>query len=247
MDAADRRVARIKVFGIGGAGTNVVNRMIESGVDGVEFVTVNTDCQELNKSLCTHRIQIGGTLTAGRGAGAKPEVGMRCALESRMDLADALEGADLVFLAAGLGGGTGTGATPIVAELASRAGIVTVAVVTKPFKFEGSNRMRQAEAGISALSSRVDSLLIIPNEQLRYVADRKITLGNAFAIADDVMRQAVTSISELVCFSEQVTVDLDHAGIASVMKHFGWVHTNGQVSPTGKAPESPQESPARDP
>lgn len=229
-EATQERVARIKVFGIGGAGNNVVNRMIESGVSGVEFVALNTDKQELCKSICPNKVQIGAELTAGRGAGSKPEVGMRCALESHGLILDALEGADLVFLTAGLGGGTGTGAAPIVAEFARRAGIITVAVVTKPFKFEGANRMRQAEAGISALSGRVDSLLIIPNDQLKNVTDRKITLSNAFAIADDVMRQAVTSISELVGFSEQVTIDLDHAGIVAVMKNFGWIHTNSTLS-----------------
>jgi len=225
MEADTReRVACIKVFGIGGAGINVVNRMIESGVSGVEFVAVNTDQQELNKSLCATKIQIGTGQTAGRGAGSKPDVGLLSAMESFEAIEDALEGADLVFLTAGLGGGTGTGTIPVIAELARRAGIVTVAVVTKPFKFEGSNRMRQAEAGIAALSGRVDSLLIIPNDQLKRAAGEKVTLSNAFSMADDVMRQAVTSISELVIFTEQMTVDLDREGIAQVMKNFGWVH-----------------------
>lgn len=239
-EAVQGRLAKIKVFGIGGAGNNVVNRMMEAGVTGVEFVAVNTDQQELSKSICKKKIQIGEELAGGRGAGSKPEVGMRCALESGEVLLDAMEGADLIFLTAGLGGGTGTGAIPILAELAKRAGIPTVAVVTKPFKFEGANRMRQAEAGIAALSGRVDSLLIIPNDQLKNVTDRKITLTNAFAIADDVMKQAVTSISELVLFSEQVTVGLDHEGIAAIMKNFGWVHADAGAAPREERSAEPE-------
>ena len=189
------RVVKIKVIGVGGAGNNVINRMIESGVNGVEFVAVNTDKQDLNKSVCKNKVQIGEKLTGGMGAGSKPEVGKKSAEESRAILAQALEGTDMVFITAGMGGGTGTGAAPVVAELAHEAGILTVGVVTKPFKFEGANRMRQAEQGIADLKDKVDSLIIIPNDRLKYVTDQKITFANAFGIADDVLKQAVTSIA----------------------------------------------------
>ena len=188
------RVVNIKVIGIGGAGNNVINRMIEAGVGGVDFIAVNTDKQDLNKSNCKNKIQIGEKLTNGMGAGSKPEIGKKSAEESRAAIAKILEGTDMVFITAGMGGGTGTGAAPIVADLAHEAGILTVGVVTKPFKFEGANRMRQAEQGISDLNGKVDSLIIIPNDRLKYVTDQKITFANAFGIADDVLKQAVTSM-----------------------------------------------------
>ena len=166
------RVVNIKVIGIGGAGNNVINRMIDAGVGGVDFIAVNTDKQDLNKSICENKIQIGEKLTGGMGAGSKPEIGKKSAEESRGALAKALEGTDMVFITAGMGGGTGTGAAPIVAEIAHEAGILTVGVVTKPFKFEGANRMRQAEQGISDLNGKVDSLIIIPNDRLKYVTDQ---------------------------------------------------------------------------
>ena len=190
------RVVKIKVIGIGGAGNNVINRMIDGGVSGVDFVVINTDKQDLNKSACKNKIQIGEKLTGGMGAGSKPEIGKLSAEESRGQIAKVLEDTDMVFITAGMGGGTGTGAAPIVAELAHEAGILTVGVVTTPFKFEGANRMRQANAGIAELSGKVDSLIIIPNDRLKYVTDQKITFANAFGIADDVLKQAVTSISE---------------------------------------------------
>ncbi|MBR4862951.1 MAG: cell division protein FtsZ, partial [Oscillospiraceae bacterium] len=177
------RVVKIKVIGVGGAGNNVINRMIDAGVDGVEFVVINTDKQDLNKSVCANKVQIGEKLTGGMGAGSKPEIGQKSAEESRGAISKILEGTDMVFITAGMGGGTGTGAAPIVAELAREAGILTVGVVTKPFKFEGANRMRQAEAGIEALGAKVDSLIIIPNDRLKYVTDQKITFANAFGIA----------------------------------------------------------------
>ena len=195
------KVVNIKVIGVGGAGNNVVNRMITSGIGGVEFVVVNTDRQDLNKSKCDNKLQIGEKLTGGMGAGSKPDIGKKSAEESRAAISKCLEGADMVFITAGMGGGTGTGAAPIIADLAHEAGILTVGVVTKPFKFEGANRMKQAEAGIAALSDKVDSLIIIPNDRLKYVTDQKITFANAFGIADDVLKQAVTSISELVGYS----------------------------------------------
>ena len=163
------RVVKIKVIGVGGAGNNVINRMIDAGVGGVDFVVVNTDKQDLNKSVCKNKIQIGEKLTGGMGAGSKPEIGKKSAEESRAAISKALEGTDMVFITAGMGGGTGTGAAPIVADLAHEAGILTVGVVTKPFKFEGANRMRQAEQGIADLNGKVDSLIIIPNDRLKYI------------------------------------------------------------------------------
>ncbi len=218
------RVVNIKVIGVGGAGNNVVNRMIESGVGGVDFIVVNTDKQDLNKSKCPHKVQIGEKLTGGMGAGSKPDVGRKSAEESRAAIAKILEGTDMVFITAGMGGGTGTGAAPIVADLAREAGILTVGVVTKPFKFEGANRMRQAEAGIAALAEKVDSLIIIPNDRLKYVTDQKITFANAFGIADDVLKQAVTSISELVGYSDRVIINLDFADVSAIMKDAGRAH-----------------------
>ena len=227
------RVVKIKVIGVGGAGNNVINRMIEAGVGGVDFIVVNTDKQDLNKSICKNKIQIGEKLTGGMGAGSKPEIGKQSAEESRAQIAKVLENTDMVFITAGMGGGTGTGAAPIVADLAHEAGILTVGVVTKPFKFEGANRMRQAEAGISELSGKVDSLIIIPNDRLKYVTDQKITFANAFGIADDVLKQAVTSISELVGFSENVIINLDFADVSAVMKDAGRAHMGVGVA-TGR-------------
>ena len=218
------RVVKIKVIGVGGAGNNVINRMIESGVEGVDFVVVNTDKQDLNKSICKNKIQIGEKLTGGMGAGSKPEIGQKSAEESRAAISKILEGVDMVFITAGMGGGTGTGAAPIVADLAHEAGILTVGVVTKPFKFEGANRMRQAEAGIAALHDKVDSLVVIPNDRLKYVTDQKITFANAFGIADDVLKMAVTSISELVGYSDRVIINLDFADVSAVMKDAGRAH-----------------------
>ena len=220
----EERVVKIKVIGVGGAGNNVINRMIDGGVGGVDFVVINTDKQDLNKSVCSTKIQIGEKLTGGMGAGSKPDVGRKSAEESRTQIAQILEDTDMVFITAGMGGGTGTGAAPIVAELAHEAGILTVGVVTKPFKFEGANRMRQAEAGIAELSDKVDSLIIIPNDRLKYVTDEKITFANAFGIADDVLKQAVTSISELVGFSDRVIINLDFADVSAVMKDAGRAH-----------------------
>ena len=224
FDNFQERVVKIKVIGVGGAGNNVINRMITAGVSGVDFVVVNTDKQDLNKSVCANKVQIGEKLTNGMGAGSKPEVGQKSAEESRAQIAKILEGTDMVFITAGMGGGTGTGAAPIVADLAHEAGILTVGVVTKPFKFEGANRMRQAEEGIAALSDKVDSLIVIPNDRLKYVTDQKITFANAFGIADDVLKQAVTSISELVGYSERVIINLDFADVSAVMKNAGRAH-----------------------
>ncbi len=233
------RVVKIKVIGVGGAGNNVINRMIDSGVDGVDFIVINTDKQDLNKSNCKNKVQIGEKLTGGMGAGSKPEIGKKSAEESRAQIAKILEGTDMVFITAGMGGGTGTGAAPIVADLAHEAGVLTVGVVTKPFKFEGANRMRQAEAGIAELSDKVDSLIIIPNDRLKYVTDQKITFANAFGIADDVLKQAVTSISELVGYSDRVIINLDFADVSAVMKDAGRAHMGvGTASGREKAEQA---------
>ena len=218
------RVVKIKVIGVGGAGNNVINRMIEGGVGGVDFVVINTDKQDLNKSNCKNKVQIGEKLTGGMGAGSKPEIGQLSAEESRSQIAKVLEDTDMVFITAGMGGGTGTGAAPIVADLAHEAGILTVGVVTKPFRFEGANRMRQAEGGIAALTGKVDSLIVIPNDRLKYVTDQKITFANAFGIADDVLKMAVSSIAELVGYSERVIINLDFADVSAVMKDAGRAH-----------------------
>ena len=198
LETGPESVVNIKVIGVGGGGNNVVNRMVRSGTKGVEFVAVNTDKQALNVSSATYKIQIGEKLTHGQGAGSDPEVGRKSAEESRNQIAKALEDTDMVFITAGMGGGTGTGGAPIVAEIAKEMDILTVAVVTKPFGFEGRRRMQQAESGISELKDKVDSLVIIPNERLKHATDQKITFANAFEIADDVLRQAVQSISDLI-------------------------------------------------
>ena len=224
LDTGPESVVSIKVVGVGGGGSNVVNRMVRSGTQSVEFIAVNTDKQALSVSSATNKIQIGEKLTCGQGAGSNPEVGRKSAEESRMAISSALEGTDMVFITAGMGGGTGTGAAPIVADLAREAGCLTVGIVTKPFKFEGANRMRQAESGIAALHEKVDSLVIIPNDRLKYVTDQKITFANAFGIADDVLKQAVTSISELVGYSDRVIINLDFADVSAIMKDAGRAH-----------------------
>ena len=224
LETGPDTVVNIKVIGVGGGGNNVVNRMVRSGTKGVDFVAVNTDKQALNVSSATYKIQIGEKLTHGQGAGSDPEVGRKSAEESRNQIAKALEDTDMVFITAGMGGGTGTGGAPIVAEIAKEMDILTVAVVTKPFGFEGRRRMQQAEAGIAALSDKVDSLIIIPNDRLKYVTDQKITFANAFGIADDVLKQAVTSISELVGYSDRVIINLDFADVSSIMKNAGRAH-----------------------
>ena len=230
-------VVTLKVVGIGGAGNNVVNRMVKSGTQGVEFVAINTDKQALSVSNADQKIQIGEKMTHGQGAGSDPEIGKRSAEESRNDIAAALENADMVFITAGMGGGTGTGAAPVVADLAREAGILTVGVVTKPFKFEGKRRMDQANDGIKELLGKVDSLLIIPNDRLKFATDQKITLANAFEIADDVLHQAVTSISDLI--KNTGFINLDFADVTTIMKNAGYAHMGvGHAAGKGKAEEA---------
>ena len=227
-------VTQIKVIGVGGGGGNAINRMVSSGVQGVEFIAVNTDKQVLTFSKATHKIQIGEKVTGGRGAGARPEMGLKAAEESRDAIVDALSGANMVFITAGMGGGTGTGAAPAIAEIAKSSGILTVGIVTKPFAFEGKRRMQQAEAGIAELAQHVDSLIVIPNERLKLVSDQKITFANAFDVADDVLRQGVKSISELI--KVPGLINLDFADVTAVMKDAGHAHMGvGRASGKEKA------------
>ena len=222
MDMGPDSVVNIKVIGVGGGGNNVVNRMVHTGTKGVDFIAVNTDKQALTMSAATYKIQIGEKLTQGQGAGSDPEVGRKSAEESRTQIAKALEGANMVFITAGMGGGTSTGAAPIVADIAKEQDILTVGVVTKPFRFEGSRRMKQAEGGIAELRNKVDSLVIIPNERLKLASDTKITMQNAFEIADDVLQQAVQSISDLI--KNTGFINLDFADVSAVMKDAGRAH-----------------------
>ncbi len=224
-------VVNIKVVGVGGAGNNVVNHMVEAGTKGVEFVAINTDKQVLAVSRADQKIQIGEKLTHGQGAGADPEVGKKSAEESRNNLTKIFEDTDMVFITAGMGGGTGTGAAPVVADLAKEAGVLTVAVVTKPFAFEGKRKTTQAEGGIRELLGKVDSLLVIPNERLKYVSEQKITMFNAFKIADEVLYQAVTSISDLI--KNTGFINLDFADVTTIMKDAGYAHM-GVGHATGK-------------
>ena len=237
LDTGVENVVRIKVIGVGGGGNNVVNRMVRSGTRGVDFVAVNTDKQALNVSSATYKIQIGEKLTHGQGAGSDPEVGRKSAEESRAQISMALEDTDMVFITAGMGGGTGTGGAPIVAEIAREQGILTVGVVTKPFGFEGRRRMQQAEKGIEELQGKVDSLVISPNERLKHATDQKITFANAFEIADDVLRQAVQSISDLI--RDTGFINLDFADVTAIMKNAGMAHMGvGRAAGKGKAEEA---------
>ena len=237
LDVGPENVVNIKVIGVGGGGNNVVNRMVQSGAKGVEFVAINTDKQALSVSSATYKIQIGEKLTHGQGAGSNPEIGRKSAEENRAQIAKALESTDMVFITAGMGGGTGTGGAPIVADIAREAGVLTVGVVTKPFGFEGRRRMAQAEQGIEELKDKVDSLVIIPNERLKHATDQKITFANAFAIADDVLRQAVQSISDLI--NDTGFINLDFADVTSVMKDAGYAHRGvGRAEGKNKAEEA---------
>ena len=237
LDMGSDSVVNIKVIGVGGGGNNVVNRMVKTGTKGVEFIAINTDKQALAVSSATNKIQIGEKLTNGQGAGSNPEIGRKSAEENRNQIAKALEDADMVFITAGMGGGTGTGAAPIVADIAKELGILTVGVVTKPFRFEGPRRMRQAEAGITELRDKVDSLVIIPNERLKLASDQKITMVNAFEIADDVLQQAVQSISDLI--KNTGFINLDFADVSAVMKDAGRAHMGvGRAAGKNKAEDA---------
>lgn len=233
----DENVTTIKVIGVGGGGGNAVNRMVSDGLQGVEFIAMNTDQQALAKNHAATKVQLGSKLTKGRGAGADPEIGQRAAEESKDEIANALKGSQMVFITAGMGGGTGTGAAPIVADIAKEMGILTVGVVTKPFNFEGRRRMMQAEKGIEELRTRVDSLVIIPNERLKFATDQKITFANAFEIADDVLRQAVQSISDLI--KNTGFINLDFADVTAVMQNAGMAHMGvGRAGGKNKAEDA---------
>ena len=233
---SDTTVA-IRVVGVGGGGGNAVNRMITGGVRGIDFVAINTDKQCLNYSAATMKLQIGDKLTRGLGAGGNPEMGRKAAQESEDEIRKMLEGANMVFITAGMGGGTGTGGAPIVAEIAKDMGILTVGVVTRPFNFEGRRRIDQANAGISELTEKVDALVVIPNERLKLVSDQKITFQNAFEVADNVLRQAVQSISELMTVPG--LINLDFNDVATIMRNAGFAHMGvGRASGKEKAAEA---------
>ncbi|NLO47327.1 MAG: cell division protein FtsZ [Clostridiales bacterium] len=232
-------VVRIKVIGVGGAGNNVVSRMVSCGTEGIKFVNINTDKPTLNVSGADFKLQIGEKLTHGQGAGANPDIGRKSAEESRNNIAKLFEETDMAFITAGMGGGTGTGAAPIVAEIAREAGVLTIGVVTKPFKFEGMTKMRTAEAGISAMLEYVDTLLVIPNEKLKQVSDQKITFANAFDIADNVLHQAVISIADLL--RNTSFINLDFADLKTIMLGAGYAHMGvGKASGKGKVEEASQ-------
>ena len=230
----DENVTTIKVIGVGGGGGNAVNRMVSDGLQGVEFIAMNTDQQALAKNHASVKVQLGSKLTKGRGAGADPEIGQRAAEESKDEIANALKGSQMVFITAGMGGGTGTGAAPVVAEVAHDLGILTVGIVTKPFSFEGKRKMGLAEQGIANLLMHVDSLIVLPNERLKMISQEKITLMNAFQAADNVLRQGVESISALI--NVPAFINLDFADVRSIMKDAGYAHMGvGSAKGAGKA------------
>ena len=233
--------ATIKVIGVGGAGNNAVNRMIEAGIRNVEFIAVNTDRQTLNESKANSKIQIGEKLTRGLGAGANPDIGSQAAEESRAEIAEALKGSDMVFVTAGMGGGTGTGAAPIVAATAKEMGILTIGVVTKPFTFEGKKRLAQAERGIASLKGKVDTLVVIPNDKLLQVIDRKTSMIEAFRMADDVLRQGVQGISDLI--SVPGVINLDFADVRTIMLNQGMAHMGiGSASGENRAEDAAKQA-----
>lgn len=212
----------IKVIGVGGGGGNAVNCMVDSGVNNIEYIAINTDAKALNKSKATTRIPIGAKLTKGRGAGNKPEIGQRSAEENRDEIETHLKGADMIFITAGMGGGTGTGAAPVVAKIAKEMDILTVAVVTKPFLFEREQKMAQAERGIAELRKYVDSLIVIPNERLLVGLDKPLTMLQSFALSDDVLKTGVKSISDLIV--EEGYINLDFADVSTIMRNAGYAH-----------------------
>lgn len=222
FDEANESGVNIKVIGVGGGGNNAVNRMIASNIRGVEFIAINTDKQALIVSNASRKIVIGSNVTCGKGAGANPELGKRSAEESIDEIKEALQGADMVFITTGMGGGTGTGAAPVIASLAKEMGILTVGIVTKPFAFEGRRRMLQAEKGIAELTACVDSLIVIPNERLKQVSETSITLFNAFEVADEVLLRGVQSVSSLINCAGYI--NLDFADVTSIMKDAGYAH-----------------------
>ena len=246
MDSVDENTmldgtATIKVIGVGGAGTNAVNRMVGSGIKGVEFIAVNTDRQALLLSKAASKIQIGEKITRGLGAGANPDIGAQAAEESKAEITEALRGADMVFVTAGMGGGTGTGAAPIVASCAKEMGILTIGVVTKPFTFEGKKRLTQADRGIESLKGKVDTLVVIPNDKLLQIIDRKTSIVEAFKMADDVLRQGVQGISDLIAIPG--LVNLDFADVKTIMLNTGMAHMGiGRASGENRAEDAAKQA-----
>ena len=235
MDQDD--FAKIKVVGVGGGGNNAVNRMIEAGVKGVEFLVFNTDRQALKNSNAETKIQLGEKITKGLGAGANPEIGEQAAEESLDEIREALDGADMVFITAGMGGGTGTGAAPVIADVAKELGLLTVGVVTKPFTFEGRKRAKSAELGINALKGKVDTLVIIPNDRLLSIADKKTSFSQAFEMADDILKQGIQGISDLI--SVPNLINLDFADVKTIMYDKGVAHMGiGRASGDDRATEA---------
>ena len=233
--------ATIKVIGVGGAGNNAVNRMIEAEIKGVDFIAVNTDKQALQISKAKTKIQIGEKITRGLGAGANPDIGAQAAEETKSEVAEALRGADMVFVTAGMGGGTGTGAAAVVAGAAKELGILTIAVVTKPFTFEGKKRLAQAERGVESLKGKVDSLVVIPNDKLLQIIDRKTSIVEAFKMADDVLRQGVQGISDLI--SIEGLVNLDFADVKTIMLNRGMAHMGiGRASGENRAEDAAKQA-----
>lgn len=241
FDIDMEQFAQIKVIGVGGGGNNAVNRMITAGLRGVEFIAINTDKQALFLSKANTKIQIGDKLTKGLGAGANPEIGERAANESKDEISQAVKGADMVFVTAGMGGGTGTGAAPVVAQLAREMGILTVGVVTKPFMFEGRKRMQYAERGIENLKDVVDTLVTIPNDRLLQVAEKKTSIIDAFRMADDVLRQGVQGISDLIAVPG--LINLDFADVKTIMLNTGLAHMGiGRAAGEGRAEEAARQA-----
>ncbi len=234
-------VATIKVIGVGGAGNNAVNRMIDAGIRGVEFIAVNTDSQILKVSKAATKIQIGEKITRGLGAGANPDIGAQAAEETKGEISEALRGADMVFVTAGMGGGTGTGAAPVVAAAAKEMGILTIGVVTKPFTFEGKKRLSQAERGIESLKGKVDTLVVIPNDKLLQIIDRKTSILEAFKMADDVLRQGVQGISDLIAVPG--LINLDFADVKTIMLNTGMAHMGiGRASGENRAEDAAKQA-----
>lgn len=241
FDVDAEQFASIKVIGVGGGGNNAINRMINSGLKGVEFISINTDKQALQMSQASLKIQIGEKLTKGLGAGANPEIGQKAAEESKEQITEAIKGADMVFITAGMGGGTGTGAAPVVAQAAKDMGILTVGVVTKPFMFEGRKRMLHAETGIEELRSKVDTLVTIPNERLLQVVEKKASIIEAFKIADDVLKQGVQGISDLITIPG--LVNLDFADVKTIMMDTGIAHMGvGRSTGENRAAEAAKQA-----
>lgn len=237
FDMDQDEFAKIKVAGVGGGGNNAVNRMITAGVKGVEFIAFNTDKQALKNSLAETKIQIGEKITKGLGAGANPDIGEESAQESRDEIRESLEGSDMVFITAGMGGGTGTGAAPIIADVAKELGLLTVGVVTKPFTFEGHRRAKSAERGINALKEKVDTLVIIPNDRLLSISDKKTSFAQAFEMADDILKQGIQGISDLISIPS--LINLDFADVKTIMYDKGIAHMGiGRASGDDRATEA---------